>query len=187
VTERALLENASHSSPTSGQAADSRLVGAATAPPPNRLAAVTPLAPERYKLQCTLSRQTYEKLRRAQNLLRHTVPDGDPAAVLDRALTLLVATLEKQKLAATDRPRSARPLARRSRHIPARVKRAVWERDGGRCTFCRPAADAQKRGSWNSTMSCRSLTAVNRRPRTFSFAAARTTAMKRSSVSGRSW
>ncbi len=33
------------------------------------------------------------------------------------------------------RPGAERPTDPRSRHIPARVKRAVWERDAGRCAF----------------------------------------------------
>lgn len=40
---------------------------------PSRPAAtVVPLAPERYKVQFTVSRETYDKLRRAQDLLRHS-------------------------------------------------------------------------------------------------------------------
>src|SRR5262249_9615343 len=39
------------------------------------------------------------------------------------------------KFAATERPRPARRGASRTRHVPAEVKRAVWARDGGRCTF----------------------------------------------------
>jgi hypothetical protein len=38
----------------------------------------TPLAPERYKMQFTISRETHEKLRRAQALARHAIPSGDP-------------------------------------------------------------------------------------------------------------
>ena len=57
--------------------------------------AVHPLAPERYKLQVTISAGTRAKLRRAQDLLRHTDPDSDEAAVIDRALTLLVEHLER--------------------------------------------------------------------------------------------
>jgi len=56
--------------------------------------------------------------------------------VLDHALGALIGQLERRKFAATSRPR---PRPRRSsanpRHIPAEVKRQVWERDGGRCTF----------------------------------------------------
>jgi hypothetical protein len=62
---------------------------------------VKPLAPERYKVQFTVSRATYDKLRQVQDLLRHTIPDGDPAAIFDRALTLLLAEVSKTKLTAT--------------------------------------------------------------------------------------
>ena len=109
-------------------------------PPPaptsaSRRPAVTPLAPETYKVQFTVSAATLEKLRVAQALLRHQIPDGDPATVFDRALDALVADLARKKLAATDHPREGSPTAPGSRHIPAVVKRAVWHRDGGRCAF----------------------------------------------------
>ena len=103
-----------------------------------RPAEVKPLAPERYKIQFTVSRQTYEKLRRAQDLLRHSVPDGDPAAIFDRALALLVTELERSKTGATDRPRTARRVNAKSRHVPASIKRVVWLGDGGRCAFSGP-------------------------------------------------
>ena len=96
---------------------------------------VVPLAPERYKVQMTVSGETYDKLCRVQNLLRHVIPGGDPAAIFDRALTLLLADLMRTKLAASDRPRAARQAAPTSRHVPAAVKREVWERDEGRCAF----------------------------------------------------
>ncbi len=95
---------------------------------------VAPLAPERFALQCTVDRSTYEKLKHAQELLGHAVPSGDLAQVLDRALDALIARLEQQKFARTERPRACRR-SDDARHIPASVKRAVWERDGGQCTF----------------------------------------------------
>lgn len=107
-------------------------------PPLPRPAEVKPVAPERYKIQFTVSRETYEKLRRAQDLLRHTVPTGDPAIVFERALDLLVAELERTKLAMTQRPRAPRDAKIGSRHIPAAVRRTVWQRDGGRCAFNGP-------------------------------------------------
>ena len=103
--------------------------------PVARRAEVKPLASERYKIQVTVSRETYEKLRRAQDLLRHTVPNGDPAIILERALGLLVAELERTKLRVTPRPRVTCATNPKSRHIPAAVRRTVWERDGGRCAF----------------------------------------------------
>jgi len=96
---------------------------------------VAPLAPERYALQLTVGQATHDKLRHAQALLGHQVPSGDLAQVLDRALDALIGELEKRKFAATPRPRQPRRPTINRRHIPAHVKRAVWERDGGRCTF----------------------------------------------------
>jgi hypothetical protein len=102
---------------------------------PSRRAEVKPLAPERFKLQLTISRATHDKLRRIQDLLRHSVPDGDLETIVDKALTLLLERIERTKLAATLRPRSRAPSATATRHIPAALKRAVWKRDDGRCAF----------------------------------------------------
>ena len=97
---------------------------------------VKPHAPDRFALHLTLSRETYEKLRRAQEFLGHAIPDGDVAQVFDRALDLLLATQEKQKFAATSRPRPITHRASKNpRHIPAHVKRSVWERDQGQCSY----------------------------------------------------
>jgi HNH endonuclease len=98
--------------------------------------AVSPLSSDHYKLQLTISRDTHDKLRRAQDLLRHTIPTGDVAALIDRALTLLLADLERRRCAATPAPRVAAGAGTvRSRHIPASVRRQVWQRDLGRCAF----------------------------------------------------
>ena len=100
--------------------------------PPTRL---SPLSPERYTIQVTIARTTHDKLRYAQALLGHAVPSGDVALVLDRALDSLIDQLEKRKFARAPRvPRQPRP-TRGPRHIPAHVRREVWERDRGQCTF----------------------------------------------------
>ena len=97
---------------------------------------VTPLSPDCYKLQVTLNRDTYEKLRRAQALARHTVPNGNLGSILDRALTLLIADIERHKVGRAAKPRPpARGKLPSGRHIPAEVRRAVWQRDEGRCAF----------------------------------------------------
>ena len=97
---------------------------------------VTPLSSQSVALQVTLERNTHEKLRYAQELLGHQIPSGDLARVLDRVLDLAIAQLEKQKFAATVQPRRRDGYASQNpRHIPAHVRRAVWERDGGQCTY----------------------------------------------------
>jgi hypothetical protein len=113
-----------------------------------RLAAVKPLAPERYKVQFTASQETYDKLRLAQELLRHTIPSGDVAAVIDRALTMLVEELQRTKCAAVTRPRPTRSSAMpsSSRYIPAAVRREVWRRDGGQCAFVGAVGRCTERG-----------------------------------------
>jgi hypothetical protein len=111
-------------------------------PPPVR-ATLAPLSRERYLLKVTLGAETYAKLRRAQDLIRHTTPNGDLAVVIDRALTLLVGELERTKVARIARSGWESQSSRRSssrcpssaRHIPASIRRAVWARDEGRCAF----------------------------------------------------
>ncbi len=104
-------------------------------PPPRPPAEVTPLSPDRYRVQVTIGGDTLEKLRLAKDLLRHAVPSGDEAAILDRALTALLADLAQRKFAASERPRPSDGTRPGSRHLPAEVKRAVWLRDLGRCAF----------------------------------------------------
>jgi hypothetical protein len=93
-----------------------------------------PLAPGRYAVQFTMDEEMHGDLRAVQTMLGHALPSGDIKEVLRRALHELRAKLEKQKFAATGKPRPQRVPAN-GRHIPASVKRAVWERDQGRCTF----------------------------------------------------
>lgn len=92
---------------------------------------------DRVLLRVAVERSTYDNLRYAQELLSHSVPSGDVAKVLDRALKALIVQLEKRKFAATTRPRlrSRQKATAGTRSVPAHVRRVVWERDQGRCTF----------------------------------------------------
>jgi hypothetical protein len=103
------------------------------APIPPRVKPV-PLSPGRFALQLTVDQATHDQLRYAQSLLGHAVPSGDVAEVLKRALDALVEKLEKQKFAKSARSRPQSGVAK-GRYVPAAVRSAVWERDGGQCTF----------------------------------------------------
>jgi hypothetical protein len=105
--------------------------------PPKR-SVVVPLSPRRFKVEFTATEETHDLLRRAQDLLRHQIPNGDVGEVITKALKVLVRELEKEKIAATGRPRGSRGTNPRSRHTPAKVKREVWKRDGGACAFVAP-------------------------------------------------
>jgi 5-methylcytosine-specific restriction endonuclease McrA len=97
---------------------------------------VKPHAPGRFELRLTIGQEAHDDLRCVQALLSHQIPAGDIAQVIGLALKTLRVRLEKRKFAKTDRPRTGRRRSTSStRHIPAQVKRAVYERDQGQCTF----------------------------------------------------
>jgi hypothetical protein len=112
---------------------------------PARPAVVRPLAAARYEVRFTASEETRDRLRHAQDLLSHAIPNGDIAQVVDRALILLIKDLERRKFGATDRPRDGRVASEDSNYIPAAVKREVMARDGSRCRFV--AADGHRCGA----------------------------------------
>ena len=168
--------------PMAHQSAPSEIVQTAIQPLAPTRTRVDPLAPGRYKVQFTVTRDTYEKLRRVQDLLRHQVPNGDPAAIFDRALTLLLEKLEKQKTAATARPHRSEPVAKNSRHVPAAIRRMVWARDDGRCRFEGAAGRCTETGYSSFITSSRMLRVAPRPPRTWSFAVPPTIGMRRNST-----
>jgi len=75
------------------------------------------------------------KLQEAKDLLSHSVPSGSALAIFDRALDALIEKAAKKKYAACSKPRLPRPRSDLERSIPAEVRRVIWERDGGKCTF----------------------------------------------------
>lgn len=103
--------------------------------PPSRRPLVTPLSDESYRLQITMSRATHDKLRKAQALMRHRIPSGDPATIFDNALDALLREIERVKCARVNRPRPETTDRVTSRAIPASIRRAVWKRDEARCVF----------------------------------------------------
>jgi hypothetical protein len=67
--------------------------------------------------------------------LSHKCPDGDFEQVVREAFKLVLERDRKRK-ALTDRPSApSETPCENDRYVPAAVKRAVWERDQGRCTW----------------------------------------------------
>jgi len=95
---------------------------------------VEPLTATRYTLQVTLSDATHDKLRRLQDLLAHTIPNRDIAELIDRSFDALIERIEKRRFGASARGHGRHP-SPTVRTIPVRVKRAVFDRDGGACTL----------------------------------------------------
>ena len=125
-------------------------------------ARVASLSPERFALQMTINEETQRKLLRAQALLRHQVPSGDLAEVLDRALDALLDKVERTKFGKTAAPRTAKTRAPRAakssdrRYVPRSVRRHTVARDGERCAFvAEDGGGARRPGSSRSITCCR--------------------------------
>ena len=102
-------------------------------------AKVTPLSQGRFELKTTIEESTLEKLREVQELLGHEIAPGDVAQVLDFALDAALEKLKKRKFAPSGkRRRSGKCPEAGSGYVSSEVKKAVWERDGGQCTFVSP-------------------------------------------------
>jgi 5-methylcytosine-specific restriction endonuclease McrA len=119
---------------------------------------VEPLSKSRFRVEFTAREQLVSKLERCRDLMSHANPSRDLAVVVERAVDLLLADLERKRIARTTRSRSARSVAgsagsalasreakshyttrsvrtAKGAHITNAVRRRVFERDGLRCTF----------------------------------------------------
>lgn len=119
------------------------------APPPTSAAKapddkpplVEPLSPARYLVQFTASAELRDKLERLTALM----PGNDLASIVEAAVTEKLDRLEAKRFGKTKKPRTSLEDADTSpgvRGIAAAVRRFVWERDGGQCTF--KAADGTR-------------------------------------------
>ncbi len=112
-----------------------------------RLARPPVTSPQQYQVQFSTTEEHVQLIERAKALTAREAPVKSLGKLHLQAMKLLVAALEKRKFATTERPRktasaslgqagSRAPATRKhGRHIPAEVRRAVFARDGGRCSY----------------------------------------------------
>ena len=98
---------------------------------------VEPRSPGTFRLHVDIDRETHGVVRRLQDLLARET-GGDVSRIFARAALALLKDVEREKLAATSKPRCPDAVSEGSRHISAPVRRAVWRRDGGQCAFVGP-------------------------------------------------
>jgi 5-methylcytosine-specific restriction endonuclease McrA len=111
------------------------------------------ISPDRFRIEFTANAELREKLERCLDLSSHANPSRDLGFVIERAVELLLAKLERERLGKAARPRrrattshtpdvqtSAKTpsLFRASRHVANADRRFVFERDGSRCTYVSP-------------------------------------------------
>lgn len=119
---------------------------APSAPQPREWQAVIPVSLERVRIGFDAAVALMGLIDRARQVLRHKHPEGRLEDVLTEALELFLERRDPQKRLAAGPEDSSVPLPappaprflaawRGGRYIPARVKRAVWQRDDGRCVW----------------------------------------------------
>ncbi len=110
--------------------------GEAAPVPPQRPVpdSVEPLTAEASRVHVTVSRRFLAKLEAARDALSHSHPGAGLEEILEAGLDLLLDRDAKRK-GLVKKPRAVPPPSSDPDYIPAHVRRAVWERDGGKCQF----------------------------------------------------
>jgi hypothetical protein len=96
-------------------------------------ASTDPLTAELCRLHLTVSKKFIAKLDRARSGQGHAQPGASAGEVIEAALDLLLAQ-QAARRGEVKKPRK-NPRPTRSDRVPAAVKRAVWERDQGKCQW----------------------------------------------------
>jgi hypothetical protein len=93
-----------------------------------------PLTPDLRRLHMTVSKRFIEKLAAARAGQGHAQPGASAEKVIEAALDLLLAQQAKRRAEAKRPQKNPRP-AKNPGHVTAAVRRAVWSRDDGKCTW----------------------------------------------------
>jgi len=81
--------------------------------------AIAPLSPGRYRVQFTASDELTRKLELVRDLLRHAEPQADLAAIVERAIDLLLEKTLQRRFAKASKPRINEPGTRSASTPPA--------------------------------------------------------------------
>jgi hypothetical protein len=129
----------------SSEASESPSASAMTGASTHASADTEALGAQRFSVRFTADEEVHYQLQELRSLLRHSVPDGDVGKILARAIGVLLKQVRKRKIGECDSPRSPRAAGlsqassstkkKSSRHIPVVIRREVWARDKGKCTF----------------------------------------------------
>ena len=114
------------------------------APPRHQQVQVDPLTADKSRLHVTVSRRVLAKITAAQDALSHSHPGASVETVIEVGVDLIMKRhAQRRGIGVKPRARAPKkaaaeqtpPSTPRSRHVPAHVSRAVWERDRGCCAW----------------------------------------------------
>jgi hypothetical protein len=116
-------------------------------PPAIRQAKIEPLSLATFRVEFTASEALRQKLELCRDLMSHANPSRDLTVVIDCAMDLLLAELERKRFGKAKLGRQALSIREekpsgapttsevKPSHITNAVRRLVYERDGRRCTY----------------------------------------------------
>ncbi len=165
VAPAASMASAVSAAPTGPAALGGRPCRAHHCPEPKKPARIEPLSTDRYGVHLTADGEFRELLERVRGLAGHRLPSGDLLTLMKRGLEAYERDLVKDRFAVGGKARGKRmanaasahassehecpanaPPApsrpRKRRLAAAAIRRVVFARDGGRCTFV--SADGQR-------------------------------------------
>jgi len=93
-----------------------------------------PLTSDLRRLHMTVSKQFLDKLDAARRGQGHAQPGASAEKVIEAALDLLLAQQAKRRAEVKKPQQNPRP-AKNPGHVTAAVRREVWSRDEGKCTW----------------------------------------------------
>lgn len=108
-------------------------------PPPPRPPRVAPISEQLHTIRVTVGRAFIADLNAVKSLLSHVIPDGNLEQVLHDCVRRARRELERRRQGAAERPRVAVGDDPDSRHVSRALLRALYERDGARCTYVGPS------------------------------------------------
>jgi len=100
---------------------------------------VAPLTPEYFHVNFTISRELAQKHKRLKELTRHLPKPPSMEAIFQAGLEQYLKKYDLQEKLAPKAESSKKPLPRKhTRYIPREIKRTVFQRDKGQCTYVSP-------------------------------------------------
>jgi 5-methylcytosine-specific restriction endonuclease McrA len=107
---------------------------AAVRPEPRSTARVEPIAPEQHVLRVTVGPDFVADLEAVRQALSHKLSGCGLEEVLHECLRVTLAQVERRRFGAGKKSSATEPPSG-SRYVPVAVRKEVWKRDGGCCSF----------------------------------------------------
>jgi len=98
-----------------------------------------PMGDARYRVEFTADRELRDAIEHVRDLMRYTNPTGELLEIIRFCVRAGLDLLKRRRMGVVRSPRSGpdgnRPRLKKTKAVPAAVRRAVFARDGEQCTY----------------------------------------------------